>query len=477
MKQQIQQNTSDLSVQAEQWKESVLDWYEYLGEAVAQITGEKPPASLSSSSSSINKNSNKKNKNFNETPIFDNIIQGGGPARIPNIKTSSGELIVEELVKTTQELIKTLNSIGLTGHAKRLADFVARDIKLIEQEFKIIQNEENLVLEKLQQLNAYSDQLDKKVTSHYDDIIEKVTKAQVKAKERINEKANKLKDTLINENEQIQKQLILLGEKELEQQRQVTLKEIEKELNDQLQQLQQEFKERILQQVEQEKGGKLANIERVIQLEQELETLSNANAEYLDDSRKAHQLLVAIDALKKAAYAGNKQAFLDELQTLRKVSRPDTPFANQVEKRNDALIQIIATNISETVAHHGIHSFSQLADRFEKVTSEVREASLIPEEGSSMISHIISIVLSKLLFTKEGLVEGDDIEARLARATYYLHHDNDLELAARELNQLKGWPKHLASDWLDATRRHLEIKQALDVMRTQAILNSLLQLE
>jgi mitofilin len=95
----------------------------------------------------------------------------------------------------------------------------------------------------------------------------------------------------------------------------------------------------------------------------------------------------------------------------------------------------------------------------------VRRAALIPEEDSSMISHLLSIVLSSLMFRKKGLVAGDDVESRLARAEHYLHTEKDLESATREINQLTGWPKRLALDWLDAARRHLEVKQALEVNR------------
>ncbi|KAG1086604.1 hypothetical protein G6F42_020921 [Rhizopus arrhizus] len=92
-----------------------------------------------------------------------------------------------------------------------------------------------------------------------------------------------------------------------------------------------------------------------------------------------------------------------------------------------------------------------------------------------MISHLISIVFSSFMFTKKGLVDGDDVESRLARAEYYLNTEKDLESAAREINQLTGWPKRLSMDWLDAARRHLEVKQALEIMRSQASLISMLQ--
>ena len=41
------------------------------------------------------------------------------------------------------------------------------------------------------------------------------------------------------------------------------------------------------------------------------------------------------------------------------------------------------------------------------------------------------------------------------------HHD--LEGATRELNQLTGWQRRLANDWLVSARRNLEVRQALDV--------------
>ncbi|KAK9730446.1 MICOS complex subunit mic60, partial [Basidiobolus ranarum] len=51
--------------------------------------------------------------------------------------------------------------------------------------------------------------------------------------------------------------------------------------------------------------------------------------------------------------------------------------------------------------------------------------------------------------------------------------ENDLETAAREFNQLKGWPKNIAKDWIASARTHLEVKQALEVIEYQAQLASL----
>lgn len=479
-KQQASDTASQVATHAGNFKESALDWYEYFGDVVAYLKGDKEASSLQTSSNSTLDGVARKQPRSSspkESPLFDHIVNGGSAARVPTLTSTNDEPIVDELIKTAQQLVKTLNEVGLTGHAKRLADIVSRDIKLIDQEFQTVRDGQDLVRSKVALLNKHAEKVDKKVSDHYEALVAKVTTAQDKSKKRVADKADKLKALLVAEQTKLQQQLVNMGQLELDSQRDQAMVKLKEDLKVQMVDLQQKFADRVHRQVEEERGGRLANVDQVVAHQTQLERISNANAEYLDDSRKAHQLLVAIDALKRAAYAGNKQAFLQELQTLRVLSRPDSPFANQVEKRNDALVQVVAANISETVAEHGISSFTQLVDRFETVSSEVRDASLIPEEGSSMISHIISIALSKLLFPKHGLVPGDDIEARLARADYYLTHGDDLESATRELNQLKGWPKHLAADWLDAARRHLEIKQALDVMRTQAVLSSLLQLE
>src|SRR5690606_29737571 len=73
-----------------------------------------------------------------------------------------------------------------------------------------------------------------------------------------------------------------------------------------------------------------------------------------------------------------------------------------------------------------------------------------------------SWALSKVMFKKEGLVGGDDVESVLGRAQTYLE-EGDLDAAAREVNGLEGWAKTLSKDWLGEVRKVLEVRQALDV--------------
>ncbi|KAI8339757.1 mitochondrial inner membrane protein-domain-containing protein [Chlamydoabsidia padenii] len=440
-------------------EEAALDWYDYLGDALAYLKGDKEPAYLPSSTYESKRRTTTKEL---LPPLFDHIIHEQNAAPVPTIITNSAEPLVDDLVKTTQQLIESLNKVGLGGYAKRLGDLATRGIQTIDQEFKAVQEGNDFINAKLSDLTQQAEKVDNKVSKHHTTLMAKVAAAQDESKRQLIDHVVALERRLVAETHKVQQQLAEMGQMELNSQREQAMMALQNDLKAQVAELQQAFTKQVQDQVE--RNGRLVNIDKVVASQSQLEQLVVNNVDHLDKSRASLGFLVAIDALKRAALAGNTQSFLQELHTLR-------------ASTDDSLVQVVVASISETVAHHGISSLSQLVDRYKHVAAQVREASLIPEQGSSMISHVISIVLSKLLFTKQGLVPGDDIEARLARAEYYLARQDDLESAAREINQLKGWPKHLANDWLEAARRHLEIKQALDIMRSQAVLNSLLELD
>lgn len=429
--------------------DAALDLYETVSEKLSGTAGNNEQPAVSSRS--------------RRHGIFSNITHTDRPAQMPKISFGDDYPELDGFVSTVRQLVDLLNDAGMYGHAQRLVDFTARDLKNLKKDLTSLKNEQEAVLKQVLDLATAADATEAKVASHLEDVRAKVQSVRQKSKAYVAEKTDRLAAEFAVEASHIQQELTNELRKRLKHQRQEHMAALVRELEERALEIQRQYVREVRQQVEHERGGKLANIDNVAVSQRIFEQISSKNAEYLNDTQKAHQLTVAVDALKKAAYAGNKQAFMDELQAVRTISAPSSPFADIVERRNDELVQLVAANISEIVAQHGIDSLEQLTERFATVAAEVRRASLIPEEGSSMVSHIISLLLSKLMFRKHGLVEGDDIEARLARAEYYLHRENDLESAAREMNQLKGWPKHLTADWLDAARRHLEVKQALEV--------------
>ena len=58
-------------------------------------------------------------------------------------------------------------------------------------------------------------------------------------------------------------------------------------------------------------------------------------------------------------------------------------------------------------------------------------------------SHAASWVLNKVLFKKQGLPVGEDVESILSRVETLLE-EGELDAAAREMNGLEGWAKVLS---------------------------------
>jgi mitofilin len=445
--------------------ETAQDWYEYVSDAIAQLSGEKeaPIAPGTGPSPSSSKRHRLKTTKKPEA-LFANVIHSTETTPLPKFSKSE-EDIVNDLAKTVQGLVQMLNEAGMSGHAKRLVDFATRDIETLDKTFTLIKAEESKAREELKSLKNELNTTVERVEKHRQEVVEKVKAAEDNSAAVVAGHVKQVESDIAADTAELEKQFKDIHAKELTSQRQHYLTQLENELKNKAIEIQVQYVKQVQEQVESERGGRLSNIEAVASKQSELEKLAYADAELLDDTRKAHQLVAAMDALKRAALFGQQTQFELELSTLKRLSAK-TPFAKVGERQSDELIQLVTSSIQEHVAKHGITSLAQLSERFETVAREVRRASLIPDEDASMISHLISIVLSSFMFTKKGLVAGDDIESRLARAEYYLNTEKDLESAAREINQLSGWPKRLSLDWLDEARRHLEVKQALEVKQS-----------
>ncbi|KAI8639906.1 mitochondrial inner membrane protein-domain-containing protein [Parasitella parasitica] len=475
---QLQQQTSStaetLKTYAVSTKESAQDWYEYVSDAIAQIRGDQEaPIVPGTGPTPSNDKRFRIRKATKKDSLFANVIHTNEPQPLPKFAKANEE-IVNDLATTVRGLVAMLNEAGMSGHAKRLVDFATRDLESLDKAFTLIKGEEQKAHDEIRTLEKALVTATQRIEAHHQKVDQKIKDAETKASARVTNQVKQVEADIASDKAELERQLHAIHTKELASQRQHQLEQLKKELAEKAVEIQKEYVAQVQRQVEGERGGRLSNIEAVSAKQVEFEKLASADAELLDDVRKAHQLVAALDALKRAATSGEKTQFTLELETLKRLSAK-TPFAKVGERQSDELIQLVTSSIQDHVAQHGITSLASLSERFETVAREVRRASLIPEQDASMVSHLISIVLSSFMFAKKGLVVGDDVESRLARAEYYLITEKDLESAAREINQLTGWPKRLSMDWLDAARRHLEVKQALEIMRSQASLISMLQ--
>jgi mitofilin len=231
------------------------------------------------------------------------------------------------------------------------------------------------------------------------------------------------------------------------------------ELLEQEIQLQRKFLDSVRASVESEREGRLSKLDELSSSVSELENLTSQWNSVVDATLQTQHLHVALEAVRAklddAVTSGHPTPFLSELVALKEVST------------DDEVVSAAIASIPPIAYQRGIPSPASLIDRFRRVASEVRKASLLPEDAG-VASHAASAVLSRLMFAKKterGLPEGEDVEATLAR-TEVLLEEGDLESAAREMNGLKGWAGVLSRDWVAECRRVLEVRQAVDVSST-----------
>jgi len=211
-----------------------------------------------------------------------------------------------------------------------------------------------------------------------------------------------------------------------------------------------DFATAVQERVETERSGRLSKIGELSKAVSELEDLTSQWNEVVDTNLRTQHLVVAVDAVKSAIESADRPTpFLHELAALKEL-------ANE-----DAVVDAAVASINPIAYQLGLPTSAQLIDRFRRVANEVRKAALLPEDAG-VASHATSLLLSKMMFKKNGLAVGDDVESVLTRTETLLEEGN-LDDAAREMNSLQGWAKVLSRDWLTECRKVLEVKQALEV--------------
>ncbi|KAI9052073.1 hypothetical protein LZ554_004326 [Drepanopeziza brunnea f. sp. 'monogermtubi'] len=224
--------------------------------------------------------------------------------------------------------------------------------------------------------------------------------------------------------------------------------------------LKKKFTQDLQQRVEEERNGRLGKLSDLTKTVGELEKLTTDWNSVVDTNLKTQHLHVAVEAVRANLEKSQvPRPFIKELAALKEIAS------------DDAVVNAAIASINPIAYQKGIPSSAQLIDRFRRVAGEVRKASLLPTDAG-VASHASSYVLSKLLFKKKGLATGNDVESILTRTETFLE-EGDLDGAAREMNGLQGWAKTLSRDWLGEVRKVLEVQQALDVIATEARLQSL----
>lgn len=251
---------------------------------------------------------------------------------------------------------------------------------------------------------------------------------------------------------------------EVERSQELANQRLLNQLSEQAIEMKRKFVAQIKDLVEAERDGRLSKLHDLSTDVGSLQELTSNWNGVIDSNLATQKLQVAVDAVRSAVSNSNAsddrpKPFVREMAALKLVAD------------NDPVVDAAIASIDPSAYQKGIPSPAQLVDRFRRVAAEVRKASLLPEDAG-VASHAASYILSKVMFKKQGQPQGTDVESVLTR-TETLLEEGDLDGAAREMNTLQGWAGVLSKDWLQDCRKVLEVRQALDVIETEAKLQCL----
>ncbi|KAI3324831.1 mitochondrial inner membrane protein Mitofilin [Xylariaceae sp. AK1471] len=383
-----------------------------------------------------------------KAPEVDEPSRFPPPAPIESLKLKDAdEPVVQELVKMLNDIIAVVNADNADERfsstiykAKSKLNRVGSQIRDIKA--RIEKDAAAQVESKVKEFEAAANELVSRV--------EKVMATQ----------ESQWRTEFEKEMERIQTTYDSRLKTEIEQQKRVSEEKLKNQLLEQAVELKRQLLQDVQGQVEVERNGRLGKLEKLSSAVKELEQLTTGWNDVVDTNLRTQQLHVAVKAVRASLEdSEHSRPFVRELVALKEIAA------------EDPVVNAAIGSINPSAYQRGIATPSQLIDRFRRVASEVRKASLLPEDAG-VASHASSWVLSKVMFKKQGLAAGDDVESILTRTQTYLEEGN-LDAAAREMNGLQGWAKTLSRDWLSEVRKVLEVQQALEVIATEARLQSL----
>ncbi|KAJ5142889.1 Small GTPase superfamily Rab type [Penicillium bovifimosum] len=366
--------------------------------------------------------------------------------REPAVSTSTIELlqlrdaddsVVQDLVKTFNDIVTVISA---DENASKYSATVAKakgELEKISEKIAAIRNDaQNSAQAEINKLHATFDESARELMRQFDEVR--------------SSDITSFREEFEGEREKLTRAYQQKLETELRHAQELAEQRLQNELVEQAIELDRKYIHQVESLVEREREGRLSKLTELTADIKELEKLTAGWSDVIDTNLKTQQLQVALDAVRTVVErADTPRPFVRELVAVKELAA------------GDAVVEAAIASINPTAYQRGIPSTTQIFERFRRVAAEVRKASLLPEDAG-VASHAASLVLSKVMFKKDALSEGDDVESVLVR-TESLLQMGDIDAAAREMNSLQGWAKILSKDWLSDVRRVLEVRQALEL--------------
>lgn len=358
--------------------------------------------------------------------------------RIDSLKVNNAdEPLVQDLVKILNDIITVVNADNANGKFNSTISKAKTELSSVGKRIIDLKAAEKAAAEhKIKSTQGEFDNAAKELVRRLED--------------EMHDQEARWKDEFESERDKISQSFQERLNFEVERAKKITDQRVNNQLLEQAVSLKKQFTSEVKDRVETERDGRLSKLSELANSVSELEKLTTDWNSVIDANLKTQHLQVAVEAVRATLkQADRRRPFIKELAALKEIAA------------DDAVVNSAIASINPTAYQLGVPTSGQLVDRFRRVASEVRKVSLLPE-NAGLASAAASVVLSKVLFKKQGRAVGDDVESVLTRTGVLLEEGN-LDEAAREMNALNGWAKTLSGDWLGEVRRVLEVRQALDV--------------
>ena len=224
----------------------------------------------------------------------------------------------------------------------------------------------------------------------------------------------------------------------------------ERELSRLAEDLTDKWTRTVQERVDAERDGRLAKLDTLSSKLKVLETLTLDARERLGERLGLDQLALDVEHLESQVRGSKHRVPLSlEMKALKE------------HAKEHAFVGTVLEGVPSEAIRGGVASLEELKWELGEASLRMRRVQLMPPDGGPL-SYVLSYLLSFFVLSKSGLVPGSDTESVLSRARHYLGK-NDLDSATRELNQVRGWQRLYIQDWLQKSRRRLELLQTLEV--------------
>lgn len=227
-----------------------------------------------------------------------------------------------------------------------------------------------------------------------------------------------------------------------------------------------EFESLIKDKIDQERDGRLANLDNLNSRVVDLEAFAENLDKQITANHKKSLLQRAVAKLKSLVLHSESD---DKPKLIAPYSKALYLAATDC---NDELIELSAKELAPLLSNESSQSVlttPQLLARWKDLEPELRSAALLPP-NAGLLGHLASIFFSKLLVPVKGSrPDGRDIESVIARVEDQLTR-GQLDLAVEEVANLKGWTRKLANDWVLESRKRLEIDFLLSLIETESLI-------